>query len=72
MDHRPLCQALRRDGSPCRAPALPSGLCLHHDPGHAQAQAQSLPQGPSQTKADRIVIVGKQNPWRGIIECHWH
>ena len=37
MAARPVCLATRRDGAPCRAPAVPEGtLCWVHDPAWAE------------------------------------
>jgi hypothetical protein len=35
------CQATRKDGSPCRAPAVADGLCFAHRGGEAAAAARS-------------------------------
>ena len=49
----PTCQAVRKDGSPCRAPALPdSALCWSHDPRQAEAAARARAEGGA--KASRL------------------
>src|SRR4051794_23794480 len=35
------CNAMRRDGQPCRVAARPSGYCFYHDPAMAEARAQA-------------------------------
>jgi hypothetical protein len=46
--NRPTCTASRKDGSACRAPALPdSALCWSHDPRQADAAAQARAAGAS-------------------------
>lgn len=43
---RPVCQDKRKDGAPCRAPALPdSALCWVHDPRQAEAGQQARAAG---------------------------
>ena len=45
---RPTCTDTRKDGSPCRAPALPdSALCWSHDPRQAEAAAEARAAGGS-------------------------
>ena len=45
---RPTCTARRKDGAPCRAPALPdSPLCWSHDPRQAEVAAQARAAGAS-------------------------
>ncbi len=46
--NRPRCEASRKDGQPCRAPALPdSTLCWSHDPRQAEVAAQARAAGAS-------------------------
>ncbi len=40
-----LCRATRKDGSPCRAVATRSGLCLAHDPDLEAKRHQARRQG---------------------------
>ena len=43
---RPTCEAIRKDGEPCRAPALPdSGMCWSHDPRQAETAARARAEG---------------------------
>ena len=55
------CKALRRDGRPCRAPALPTGagLCFVHDPGRQAALAGERAAGgrakATALRAERLV-----------------
>jgi hypothetical protein len=42
---RPICQADRKDGQPCRAPALASGQCWAHDPSRAEIAARARAEG---------------------------
>jgi hypothetical protein len=43
---RPICRALRKDGSPCRGPSLPgSDRCWVHDPEHAELAAEARARG---------------------------
>lgn len=35
-----VCQATRKDGNPCRAPAGPNGLCVGHRPGAQAARSR--------------------------------
>jgi len=43
---KPMCTATRRDGSACRAPALPGGeLCWSHDPRQAEAASAARVHG---------------------------
>lgn len=43
---RPICTGIRKDGSGCRAPALPdSELCWSHDPRQAERAAQARSHG---------------------------
>lgn len=45
---RPGCQGTRKDGSPCKAPALPdSALCWVHDPRQAEVAARARADGAS-------------------------
>jgi hypothetical protein len=45
---RPVCQGSRKDGTPCRAPALPdSALCWVHDPRQAETAARARAAGAS-------------------------
>jgi hypothetical protein len=45
---RPTCEATRKDGEPCRAPALPDSLlCWSHDPRQAEAARQAWARGAS-------------------------
>ena len=45
---RPICTGTRKDGSGCRAPALPdSALCWSHDPRQAERAARARSQGGS-------------------------
>lgn len=40
------CSATRRDGQPCRAPAVgPSGLCFSHDPARVVARVEANQRG---------------------------
>ena len=40
------CQAVRKDGQPCRAPAQPgASLCLWHDPDRAEAAREARSRG---------------------------
>ena len=46
--NRPVCTGTRKDGQPCRAPALPdSMLCWSHDPRQAEVAAQARAAGAS-------------------------
>lgn len=50
---KPTCTATRRDGTPCRAPALPdSELCWSHDPKQAEAAAVARSNGAR--KANKV------------------
>ena len=50
---RPICQATRNDGRPCRAAALPgSASCWCHDPARAQMAAEARSRGAA--KANRL------------------
>lgn len=40
-----LCRATRKDGSPCRAVATRSGLCLAHDPSLDKQRSQARREG---------------------------
>ena len=45
---RPTCDAIRKDGERCRAPALPdSVLCWSHDPRQAETAARARAEGAS-------------------------
>jgi hypothetical protein len=45
---RPACTGTRKDGSPCRAPALPdSALCWVHDPRQAEQAVRARTAGAS-------------------------
>jgi hypothetical protein len=51
--NKPICKATRRDGTPCRAPTLPSGsLCWSHDPRQAEAAAAARVNGAR--KANKV------------------
>lgn len=39
------CEAARRDGQPCTAPALPSGYCWAHDPDRAAEREAARQRG---------------------------
>lgn len=46
--NRPTCTAIRKNGDPCRAPALPDrSMCWSHDPGQAEVAAQARARGAS-------------------------
>lgn len=46
MTNRKHCDALRKDGQPCTAPALPdSPFCFAHDPQRAQDRAEARSKG---------------------------
>jgi len=45
---RSICQGMRKDGAPCKAPALSdSALCWVHDPRQAEAAARARAAGAS-------------------------
>ncbi len=49
------CQATRKDGQPCRAPALPSGFCFAHDPaGAAERRAARERGGRNKARPRRL------------------
>jgi hypothetical protein len=44
--NHPACRRLRRDGQPCRSPALsPSGYCFGHDPDRVDERAEAHRRG---------------------------
>jgi hypothetical protein len=59
MDPRPTCSHTRRDGSPCRASALPGkDVCLFHDPSSAAARANGRKKGGARAHQPPAVLAG--------------
>jgi hypothetical protein len=57
MDPRPTCSHTRRDGSPCRASALPGkDVCLFHDPSSAAARANGRKKGGARAHQPPVVL----------------
>ena len=53
--NRPLCKAKRKDGQPCRAPAIKDGLCFSHSPEFAEkAKEARIIGGKHKAKAIRL------------------
>lgn len=59
---RPTCKATRRDGEPCRAPALAGGYCAFHDPAKAEAFKGGRAKGGH---AGKLATLATVKPWRG-------
>ena len=58
---RPICQAQRNDGEPCRGPALPdSGFCWAHDESRAEEMAAARSRGA--TKANKLRALAGRRP----------
>lgn len=56
------CKALRKDGAPCKAPALSSGFCAFHDNGRADVFREGRIKGG---KAGKLATLTEVKPWRG-------
>ena len=54
---RELCPALRKDGSPCQAPATASGFCIGHSPRSAEWRVQGGQHSRRGTKSLRLLPV---------------
>jgi hypothetical protein len=60
MDTRPRCQALRKDGTPCRAAALPGEtLCWVHSPTTAEARREACQAGGRTRLHRRATLTGE-------------
>ena len=57
---RPVCQARRNDGQPCRAPALPARpACWAHDPAQAEAARGARARGAAKGNRTRALRAGQ-------------
>jgi hypothetical protein len=57
-ESRPTCSHARRDGSPCRAPALPGKtVCTFHDPDLAKRRAAGRRRGGETTRSRHAAAV---------------
>jgi hypothetical protein len=53
---RPVCEATRNDGLPCRAPALPGRpACWAHDPAQAEAAREARARGAAKSNVTRAL-----------------
>ncbi len=58
-DNRPICSHAKRDGSPCRTPALPGkDACYFHDPESAEARRAARQQGGTARSRRAAVMPG--------------
>jgi hypothetical protein len=58
---RPICRALRKDGSPCRGPSLPgSDRCWVHDPEQAEQAAEARARGSVKAAKLRSIQGGRR------------
>lgn len=59
---RATCKATRKDGEPCRAPALAGGYCAFHEPAKAEAFKEGRTKGG---QAGKLATLTAVKPWRG-------